>query len=197
MIGFANKPAYEIARRLELRGDNSYSWFLLIKPTALPEITLQQFTEEVEVFLGKKARVVDVAGLLADEICARSQRPQDDPLIFTGLDGRSSEFWISIDVNRSGLERSGPIVFWMSPATVSEFCRHAPNLRSFVGASIFLLGGAGGEMADQDRKGRLSELSSFYKLSGKDVIRMAQEHTLPPEPEFIEWLVLLGRGDLV
>jgi hypothetical protein len=197
MTDFVTKSSYEVARRLEMRGKDSYSWLVLVKATGVSETELQEFADELNAFLGKTARVIDITGLLVDDLCSSLQSPADDPVILIGFDDRTQDFWSAADVNRSGLERSGPVIFWISSAGLSNLCSHAPNLRSFIGGSIFLIGPGGGEISDDDREAKLRELSAFYGLTNEQVIYKAERRELPPEPEFIEWLLLLRRGDLV
>jgi hypothetical protein len=52
-------------------------------------------------------------------------------------------------------------------------------------------------MTSTERQERLADLESHFQISGSEVIAQAEAGTLPPEPHFVEWLVLLGRGDLV
>ena len=44
---------------------------------------------------------------------------------------------------------------------------------------------------------RLQNLRDHNNLTNQQVIEMAKEGTLPSEPYFAEWLVLLDRGDLI
>lgn len=88
-------------------------------------------------------------------------------------------------------------MLWLSAAGVSDLCSHAPNLRSFIGGSIFIVGSKGGEMAADERAERLRQLCDFYGLNNDEIIEKARKRELPAEPEFVEWLALLGRGDLV
>lgn len=48
-----------------------------------------------------------------------------------------------------------------------------------------------------ERAARIGELEARYGLSSADVIKAAESGTLPPGPHFVEWLILLDRGDLV
>jgi len=197
MADFVQRPAYEVARRLDLRGNESYSWFILIRPHGQDDAAIGAFAEELSAFLGAKPRILDVTGLLIDDLRGKLQSPAHDPVILLGFDERSADFWSSIDVNRSGLERSGGVIFWLSAKGASDLCTHAPNLRSFIGGSIFVVGTGGGEMSDQERMKRLEELAAFFGMENDQIIHKAEARQLPPEPEFVEWLVLLGRGDLV
>jgi len=85
----------------------------------------------------------------------------------------------------------------MAPDAVGRLTEFAPNIRSFIGSSIFLAGPEPGIMTDKERESRLEELRQHYQLSDQEIVRRAEAKELPPEPHFVEWLVLVGRGDLV
>jgi hypothetical protein len=80
---------------------------------------------------------------------------------------------------------------------LTGLCEHAPNIRSFVGGSIVYLGILGDAMTASERQQRISDLESHFQITSAEVILQAESGTLPTEPHFIEWLVLLDRGDLV
>jgi len=102
-----------------------------------------------------------------------------------------------MDMNRSRLERDGPLIFWISPEQFSQISRYAPNIRSYVGGSIFRVTPDADSIDNAQRLQRLSELSSHYGWTNDELISRAANGTLPAEPEFVEWLVLLDRGDLI
>jgi len=189
------QPGHEIARRLELRG--SHAWAVVLKPpdTAVP--ALDAFEDELEVYLGGRVRTVDASQLSMADLREQLQSPPDDVIVLTGLDDFDEDSWTALDINRDGMERQGTLVLWLSSEGALGLCRHAPNLRSFIGGSIFHLGPDGGIMTEQERQRRLADLAAHYKLDNEQVIRLAEARTLPPDPEFVEWLVLLGRGDLL
>jgi hypothetical protein len=192
---FIAPPAYEIARRAELRG--AYAWFVVLEPAVNPDEALQEFQHELSAYLEKPARILDASGLSVGDLRRQLHEPSHDTVVLVGLDAWNQGSWSSLDINRDGMERAGPLIFWVSSTAASVLCQFAPNIRSFIGGSIFLLGVDRGLMSEEERHRRLEELASHYQLDNEQVIRMAQARTLPREPEFIEWLVLLGRGDLV
>ena len=51
-------------------------------------------------------------------------------------------------------------------------------------------------MTEKERESRVSELALHYGTSNVEIVLKAESGELPPEPQFVEWLVLLGRGDL-
>jgi hypothetical protein len=52
-------------------------------------------------------------------------------------------------------------------------------------------------MTAAERRQRISSLESHFQISSAEVIARAEAGRLPTEPHFVEWLVLLDRGDLV
>ena len=98
---------------------------------------------------------------------------------------------------RSALERRGPVILLLSPGTFAGLSEFAPNIRSFIGPSIFAASPEGGIMTEKERESRVSELALHYGTSNEEIVLKAESGELPPEPQFVEWLVLLGRGDLV
>ena len=76
-------------------------------------------------------------------------------------------------------------------------CREAPHLASWIGGSIWEADVTSDLLSDEEKAARLKALREWANLGDDEVLRRAQEGTLPNEPEFVEWLVLLGRADLI
>jgi hypothetical protein len=72
----------------------------------------------------------------------------------------------------------------------------APNLASWLGGLVFSRQDPGERLAAL-RQQRLASLRAWSSKTDEDVIRDAEAGTLPRDPEYAEWLVLLGRGDLL
>ena len=195
MPDFAEKPANEIGRRLEIRG--THAWLVLVRPAEAHEEALEDLRTELSVMLERPVRIVDAGRVSITELRQDIRTPPDDIVLLTGLDGFDEASWAALDLNRSGLERPGAIIMWLSSSAVLTLSRHASSVRSFVGGSFFALGPQGGIMSGEERDRRLNELAEHFQLSSEHVLGMAQAGQLPPDPLFVEWLVLLGRGDLV
>ena len=72
----------------------------------------------------------------------------------------------------------------------------APNVASWIGGSAWELEGPQG-LAPAERESRLQALRAWARLTDEDVVHLAEAGNLPQEPEYAEWLILLGRGDLL
>ena len=195
MPEFSSQPFFEIARRLEIRGETG--WLAVLTVATDSTAALDQLHTELQSILQKPARVVHLEPSTFEELREALHQPDDDAVILSSGMGLTPEKWRSLDIMRSALERKGPVILWLSPGDVANLTEHAPNIHSFIGGSIFLAGPDGGIMTEAERQERLNELSQHFGFSGDEAVRKAEARELPHEPEFVEWLVLLGRGDLL
>jgi len=194
---FSIQSSIDIARRLEIRGIDARSWIVLLLPSQDADKALENLQINLSAVLEKSSRVFNLKDQQLEELGENLHQPDDDIVILVANGDLGGARWSSLDLMRSALERRGPIVFWLSPDCLPRLSQHAPNIRSFVGGSIFSAGPDGGVMSEEDRQERLQQLAERYKLTGDEIVARAQAGELPSEPHFIEWLVLLGRGDLV
>ena len=194
MIDFIKEPAFEIGRRIEMRGRDS--WFVVIKPVEESTEALDDFAAELTAMLGEPVRLI--RGSSYAEISAELTKSTTDAVLIPDLNHGTQEVWRAIDINRSGMQREGPIILWCSITGVTNLINFAPNIRSFVGGSIFNYKGSEGEaLTAEECRQRIADLESYFQMTSQDVIRLAESSTLPVEPHFVEWLVLLDRGDLI
>jgi hypothetical protein len=114
------------------------------------------------------------------------------PLLLVDADRFDTTVWSSLDRQRSSLEYSGGIVFMISSPTFDLLMQNAPNLASWIVAY---------EIEREDvgvqRLKRLDALRQHFNRSDDDVVAAAMRGDLPRDPQFAEWLALLGRGDLL
>jgi hypothetical protein len=195
MRDFIEEPAFEISRRVEIRG--TYAWFVVLKPAEDTERTLEDFIAELSAVLDRPVRIVPGMTVPLERLRIELHQSAGDPVVIPDLDQADADRWRALDVNRSGYLRRGPVVLWLSSVGLTSLCEFAPNIRSFIGGSIFYLGANGEAMTVAECKQRISELELHFNMTSADVILRAESGTLPTEPHFVEWLVLLGRGDLV
>ncbi|MGO8788282.1 MAG: hypothetical protein ACLQVL_12990 [Terriglobia bacterium] len=195
MPEFSSQPFFEIADRLEMRGDTG--WLVVLSPAADSTAPLEELRTELESVLQKPARVIPLEPSTFEELREALHQPNDDAVILSGGTGLTPDKWRSLDIMRSALERKGPVILWLASEDIASLANFAPNIRSLIGGSIFAAGPDGGIMTEAERQQRLKELSEHFGLTGEEVVRKAEARELSNEPEFVEWLVLLDRGDLV
>jgi hypothetical protein len=117
-------------------------------------------------------------------------------VLLVGAEGYEESDWRLLDRRRSALTRPGATVFLTTAASFAILMRVAPNLASWFGGLVFT-------HVDVDapdpveREERLAALRAWSGKTDDDVLRAAADGTLPRDPEYASWLVLLGRGDLL
>ncbi|WP_428263576.1 hypothetical protein [Haliangium sp.] len=143
------------------------------------------------------AAVVSIEVGDADALIAALRRPGDDIRVFSGLDAFSPQDWARLDLARSRLARAGCVVLVASAESVERLYRHAPNLASWIAAAVWSFDESGWGLSPEEREARLDALRTWSGLDDAEVVARAERGTLPGDPEYAEWLILLGRGDLV
>jgi hypothetical protein len=192
------QPAFEIARRIEVRGlSHSFTWIAILVVGEETTEALDSFQLDLGITLGATSRIVSASEMPLATIRQVLHDPSSDTVILTGFQSFDSRKWAAWDINRSWLERPGPLLFWLSPSAFAEACRSAPNLRSFIGGSIFVLNPSGGSMTTAEVAERVRELELHYGFTSAEAVSRAIAGKLPAEPQMVEWLILLGRADLI
>jgi hypothetical protein len=194
---FPIESPVEISRRLEIRGKDSSSWIAILNSAIGTSVIPDALREDLAALLQTTTRTLSLHDGTFEQLRTEMHQPSDDVVFLTAVAELPPEKWSALDLMRSALERRGPIVLWLSAEAFAGLSEFAPNIRSFIGSSIFVAGPDGGVMTEEERKNRLNDLATHYGQSDADVLRKAALGELPPEPHFVEWLVLLGRGDLV
>jgi hypothetical protein len=128
-----------------------------------------------------------------EELLAFLEGDRKEMVVVDALDFRRVD-WSLLDRRRSSLSRRGLTVFVTTPAGFDEMMQSAANLSSWIG---LVFAHPRDPEAAAFRQQRLASLRQWSGRSDDDVVRTAEEGRIPADPEFAEWLVLLGRGDLL
>jgi len=120
-------------------------------------------------------------------------------LIATGAAAFSVDDWRSLDANRTRLMRNDMTVLILDEASAGQLENLAPNLASWVGGRVWRLADAitAPELSPGEIDQRLAALRAWAGRGDAEVIQLAEAGQLPRDPEYAEWLTLLGRGDLL
>jgi hypothetical protein len=190
-----------------------------VASASIPELALRltavRGTAAHAAYLVGAGAVTDVAAELCEELVAFDRdlaievvRPGSGEQLFVALAKATAEViiidaasyrgrdWALLDRRRSSLSRAGLMVFVTTPDSFAALMQAAPNLSSWLGALVFEQPHDAAGTAEA-REARLAALRSWAQKSDNDVIQAATRGQLPADPEYAEWLVLLGRGDLL
>jgi hypothetical protein len=107
--------------------------------------------------------------------------------------------WRLLDRQRSALLRNSPTIFVTTQESLNELMQVAPNIASCLGGNVFIHPPLHVRQTQISSSGneRRAVLRAWSGMTDEDVIQKAESGDLPLDPEYAEWLVLLGRGDLL
>jgi hypothetical protein len=193
---FRPVPIFEVVRLIDLPPPGEPGFCMLLAPSFEAGLS-NELRDELDVQTGKSLGTLDVHDLTAADLVEQLPAKQDPVILTHGFEAWHDDQFASLDVNRSRLETGAFLIFTVDPQTAARFLNHAPNIRSFLGANIFAIGRDPSFMTPEEIEDRLNQLRNHYGLSDATVIERAANGDLPPEPHFVEWLLLLGRSELV
>lgn len=171
-------------------------WFALAtRPDQLAE-TRDALAADVAAFTQAAPKVTSIVENSRGFVRA-IRASTDDVAIIGGLESFSDVDWRSVDLMRSGLEGARTVVLLMSPKQLDLVAGCAPNLASWLTGGIWRLDEDIEQLSATERAGRLETLRTSTGMSDEDIIKAAQDGALSREPQFTEWLLLLGRSDLI
>jgi hypothetical protein len=157
---------------------------------------VEELSEGIEIFAECRVQSIDVSEIKLEFIEAID--PDVDYVVLWNFGCWIQMEWQGLDSFRSRLDRGkrGGILI-VSQQAVEQMISAAPNFSSWVGGKIFQLVLDEELLSDADREARLSALRSWTGWSDQEVLAKATAQELPSDPEYGEWLILLGRGDLI
>lgn len=185
--------AAELALRiLACRGSTAFFVFL-VSPGLVAD-TLDDLEAELRA-LDESLTVGQVATEGASRLLHNWPSRTEEVLLVDATAFTEDDFRL-LDRRRSDLARTGLSVLMMSATGFDVLMRVAPNLASWLGGQVFTQ-----EAPDDSQAAHVEHrLQALRSWSGKDdegVLSEAEAGTLPRDPQYAEWLVLLGRGDLL
>ncbi len=185
----------ELADRIRLEPGG---WSILIVDEHQIEATTQDMAEELAFLLEDEgAGSVRVLGgsneghALVKELSGL--KPEDVALLPLPAEVIASVSR-SLDYERGRLVGGPRGLLITSEAGLRIFAAEAPSFWSWVGPRVWRADLQAGQL---DSEARLASLREGTGLRDEDVLERAQAGTLAPDPIFAEWLILLGRGDLL
>ncbi len=173
-------------------------WSVLLVEEHEIEATTEELREELSFLLedeGVGSVRVFSGGQTGPTLVEELARLEPDDVAVLPLPvDRAEEVSRSLDYGRARLVGRPRGVIVTAEASVQVLAAKAPNLWSWVSARVWRLDPGEGRL---DLEARLKSLREGTGFSDAEVIARAEAGTLPPDPVFAEWLVLLGKADLL
>lgn len=193
-LGLASIPPSEFVRRI-LERNGPGNWFVLVAPPADAQQLMEQvvggITDEVSDEIVKLYMPAS-----ADEVAAAVMRAAI--AVVAGLEGWSLTEWARFDVLRSLLaEKAQKVALILSEEGAGRLFTQAPHFARFFTGSAWQAELDAGSMSDSERLARINALERSTGMSTEEMLRRAENRALPAEPEFAEWIALVGRSELL
>ena len=177
---------------VEQPGENA--WLALVVDTGNVAPAAQELAAAIEQIGGELPNVRQVADAWA--LLRELRSTPEGIVVLHGIGNFSAEDWAILDRQRSMLYRRRPVIVLLAHESAEHLMQHAPNLASWIGGRLWRLGEEA-PLSPEACEERLAALRAWSSLSDGEVIERASRGELSPDPEYAEWLVLLGRGDLL
>ncbi len=185
----------ELALRLDaLRGTAVYAAYLAA-PDQI-DAAIAELQDELQGFDASATISVSAPRDAGALIAALAADPAE--ILLVQASAFSTADWAVLDRRRSSIAHRGLLVFFTTPTSFDGLMRQAPNLASWLGGQVFAYPADGdGPRLAAHREQRLAALRAWAARTDADILAAARQGTLPPDPEYAEWLVLLGHSELL
>jgi hypothetical protein len=171
-------------------------WTVLVVETSDIDEVVEELSETIRIFAECEIKIVSAQNG-ASELIGQIVKSSEDYLLLWTFEAWNCEDWCRLDACRSSLSKLRGGMLVLSSTSAETMLNCAPNFCSWVGSRVYALAKDSEFLNDQEREIRLSTLREWSGRSDAEVIASAESHQLPSIPEYGEWLVLLGRGDLI
>lgn len=182
-------PALVIARLREGSG-----WSALLAPEAQLHDARQTLQEEAEAQGAALRVVVASPDLLAtmDALCA-GEPVLTLLVVAAALPEDAAQI---LDLHRARLPTDRPVILLMSPSAATRLFAASQHFESLV-QQVENLDLDLPVLTQAEVQERLAALARWSGRTDAEVITLAERGALPPDPDYAEWVILLGRGELL
>jgi len=170
-------------------------WMVIVFSSGPSDHELASTIEELRALPETEHRPVEIIDASPIHTFLRTIFPMpEDVIVFAvRIEELTDEYLREFDAARNQL-LGKTILFCTTELGLERLALLCPNVYSWIGGQCFAFDESEGVMNVEER---LESLRRHFHLSDAEVIEHATLGTLPTDPAFVEWLALLGRGDLL
>ncbi|MDJ0615545.1 MAG: hypothetical protein QNJ63_02160 [Calothrix sp. MO_192.B10] len=171
-------------------------WSVLVTPNSDNYEVVEELEETLSIFTESEVGIIS-ANVPVNIIVDNIKKSAENYLIIYKFENWNNHNWREFDQMRSRLFKKFGVVLVMSQETVKNMFTNAPNIVSWIGSRVYKFAQGMELLTEEECKTRLLALQEWSGYSNTKVIELAESQQLPSDPEYGEWLVLLGREDLI
>ncbi|MFM6040292.1 MAG: hypothetical protein ACKPEO_18490 [Sphaerospermopsis kisseleviana] len=186
----------QLLQRIGSQPTSGNTWSALITSNLYIQQLVDDLQETLSIFTECEVGCLsaqDATNVFVEKII----QANEDYLILWNFEQWNKNNWYELDCMRSLLMRKRGVVLVLSPDSAKIMFSYAPNIVSWLGSRVYSFLKDTELLSVEEIRERLAALREWSGLTDYQIIEMAETRTLPPEPEYAEWLVLLERGDLI
>ncbi|MDJ0733047.1 MAG: hypothetical protein QNJ47_03010 [Nostocaceae cyanobacterium] len=175
---------------------NGNIWSVLVTANSDNYEVVKELEETLAIFTECEIAIISAnnsVNIIVDNI----QKSTEDYLIIWNFENWDNHNWREFDQMRSRLLKKFGVVLVLSQESVVKMVTNSPNIFSWIGSRVYAFAQGTELLTEEECKTRLLALQEWSGYSNAEVIELAQSQQLPSDPEYGEWLVLLGREDLI
>lgn len=176
------------------------AWIVVVFAPAELARGQRRIQAELELLLPEEqegkgsVHVVEAPPSSAELLANLGRYSEDDVVLLNGIENFSPDELERLDLLRNRALHGPRVLIATTQDGAARLSANSPNFWSWIGARCMAYDASEGIM---NKAARLQSLREHFKLSDADVLELAQNNALPDDAAFAEWLILLGRGDLV
>jgi hypothetical protein len=174
---------------------NANFWSVLVAPPEQQQQSLIELEESIPIFIDEAVEIIAITPDV--EAIIHIVQASEAYILLWQFDTWQLEQWQQFDYARSRFSHDKGGILLLTPNSAKQFQTYAPNFASWIGSRVYELQLGLEILTEAQSQQRLAALQQFTGKTDVEVIRLAEAGQLPRDPEYGEWLVLLGRGDLL
>lgn len=171
-------------------------WSVLVTDPEQQQQALIELEEAIPIFIDEVVKVIAITSNL-ETLIEAVQTSEAEYLLLWHFEIWQREQWQQFDYARSRFSHDKGGILLFTPYSAAQFQRYAPNFASWIGSRVYDLQLGLEILTEAESQQRLEALQQSTGKTDAEVIHLAETGQLPTDPEYGEWLVLLGRGDLL
>jgi hypothetical protein len=170
-------------------------WSVLVVAPEQQQQALTELEEAIPIFIDEAIKVIAITPDL--ESIIQVVQASEDYILLWQFEAWQPEQWRQLDYARSQFSHDKGDILLLTSTSAQQLQTYAPNFASWIGSRVYDLQLGLEILTEPETQQRLESLRQFTGKTDAEIISLAETGQLPTDPEYGEWLILLGKGDWI